>query len=137
MTQARVQEPGTPGVLRVRKKEGCFRHFRAQLLSSDPAGPPTQSSPPPFRPCFWPHLSTVAWKCVTYRSLAAQPRLPNIEKKGPSAKSTLSRKKTHDVHCHVGIVGSVPTPPHIGPSRWPREGRPPPPFHGPGLREVK
>lgn len=39
MTQARVQEPGTPGVLRARKKGGCIRHFRAQLLSADPAGP--------------------------------------------------------------------------------------------------
>lgn len=52
--EARVQEPRILGILRARKKEGCVRHFWAQLASSDLSGP----SPSPH-----PSLSPLAgWK---------------------------------------------------------------------------
>ena len=50
--EARVQEPRTIGILRARKKEGCVRHFRAQLPSSDLSGPPPVLTPP-----FYPWLA--------------------------------------------------------------------------------
>ena len=39
------QEPRTIDILRARKKEGCVRHFRAQLPSSDLSGPPPSPHP--------------------------------------------------------------------------------------------